>query len=213
MSDNYLDIHDFIDNEMIEKIDYIAEAFDSDFSSVLAFIIRNGVDAEYSRVMNCMMPKGGTVLPPHTPPTQDNILNNNNPEGIIYRLNNKLNISNPIVTGNSPLDKKKARKRRKSPTVPMPPKWIEDANRDTIQDKELIAYGEKHGYDWYATKEMFLNFVDHHVSRGSRFVKWRAAFQKWVRNNTVFYGKPAKKTGTVLQSYEKAKPLQELFND
>jgi hypothetical protein len=91
--------------------------------------------------------------------------------------------------------------------------WAADRDNDTLSDQVLIDYAEKHGHDWYAAKELFLAFVDHHISKGSRFVKWENAFYTWVRNDRKFNGSPAKKNGNVLSSYKNSKPMEDLFNN
>jgi hypothetical protein len=185
----------------------IATHLNTSIFDLIDALIRMGLAAEHARL--------GLSFPPHTPPFKNNINNNNNTEGIINKLNSILTKSNPIVTAKSPLEKKAEKKKNRKPKnrTPMPKAWVDDHEKDTISDEALIKYCEKHGYDWYAAKEMFLAFVDHHLARGATFVKWYNAFYGWVRNNAKFNGPPAKKTGSVIQSLKSKNPLEELFND
>jgi hypothetical protein len=156
-------------------------------------------------------------FPPHTPPFKNNIINNkNNTEGVINKISlSDLTKSNPIVSGKSPLEKKAEKKKNRKPKnkTAMPAMWVNDRAHETLKDHVLVEYCEKHGYDWYGAKELFLHFVDHHLAKGSKFVKWYNAFYMWVRNDAKFNGPPAKKVSGVIQSFEIKNTLDDLFKD
>jgi hypothetical protein len=197
----------------------IATHLNTSIFDLINALIRMGLASEHERF---------EVLssPPHTPPFKNNIINNNNTKGVINKLFLKdLTKSHPIVSGKwpgdlipgrkSPLEKKAERKNNRKPKnkTAMPKLWVDAREAGALHDEVLIDYGEKQGYDWYATKELFLSFVDYHMAKGSKFVKWNNAFYTWVRNDIKFNGPPAKKTSGVLQSLKTNQPFEGLWND
>jgi hypothetical protein len=201
-------IKDLSLGEIFGELEYLSISWGVEIITVIKYLIRVGVKMETARLeLLC--------FPPHTPPFKNKI-NIKNTEGILNKLNtNNLTKSHPIVSGKSPLEKKAARKAhgRKKNKVSMPKLWVDAREAGAIHDEVLIDYGEKQGYDWYATKELFLHFVDHHLAKGSKFVKWHNAFYMWVRNDAKFNGPPAKKNSGVLQSFETKNTLEDMFND
>jgi len=128
----------------------------------------------------------------------------------------KLNLNLKSEKSIPPLEAKRqaAEKKKKKNKTAMPKAWIDAREKETIVDQVLILYAEGQGYDWYNAKELFLAFVDHHLSRGSTFVKWEAAFYTWIRNDIKWGNKPATvKAGNVVQSYETKSPIEGLFKD
>jgi hypothetical protein len=200
----------------------IATHLNTSIFDLINALIRMGLASEHERFEVLSFPS-------HTLPFKNNIINNNNTEGVINKLSLKdLTKSNPIVSGkwpgdiipgaktgfrNSPLGKKAARKAhgKKKNKVSMPAMWVNDRAHETLKDHVLVEYCEKHGYDWYGAKELFLHFVDHHLAKGSKFVKWYNAFYMWVRNDAKFNGPPAKKVSGVLQSFEIKNTINDLF--
>ena len=208
------DLNDIVDDNMLGELEMIADAYSVDVACIIDFFLRSGINNEGFR-FSVSADLQTLSFPPHTPPFKNNI-NNNNTEGIINKLNlNSITKSNPIVSGKSPLEAKaeakKKRKRKNKTSMPLP--WRVDRENETISDQVLIEYAEEHGYDWYVAKELFLAFVDYHLAKGSTFVKWENAFYTWVRNDRKFNGSPAKKTGSVIHSFKKTNPLEDLFNE
>jgi hypothetical protein len=141
----------------------------------------------------------------------------------IYNINkektdnlSELNLNLKSEKSIPPLEAKRqaAEKKKKKNKTAMPKAWIDAREKETIVDQVLILYAEGQGYDWYNAKELFLAFVDHHLSRGSTFVKWEAAFYTWIRNDIKWGNKPVTvKAGNVVQSYETKNPIEGLFKD
>jgi hypothetical protein len=152
-----------------------------------------------------------------------NIYNNNNKEKTekLSNLNTRAqSIQSPMglsQLSTSPIEAKRQAKEKSKKVdrrVKMPKAWVDAREKETIDDQVLILYGEGQGYDWYSTKELFLAFVDHHLSKGSKFVKWESAFYTWMRNDIKWGNKPAtQKGGSVIHSYETKSPIEGLFNE
>ena len=142
-----------------------------------------------------------------------NIYNKKTKRNILPGLNLDIHSEN---SGVPPLEAKRQalKNKKKTPKKDMPKNWIDARDRETIDDPQLISYCEGQGYDWYAAKERFLAFVDHHLAKGTQFAKWDRAFMQWIRNDTKWNGKPAtQKPGSMIQSYQHRNPMGELFHD
>ena len=102
----------------------------------------------------------------------------------------------------------------KKPKRQIPKAWIDQYERQVLEDETLIAYCKKRGGDEYWAKEQFLRFVEHHMAKGSMWVRWNYAFYKWITNDIKWNGRPAtQKPGSVIQSYKPQNTMKDLFND
>jgi hypothetical protein len=146
---------------------------------------------------------------------RNNIYNNNKEkkekQKELSKLNTRAQSISPIEAKRQAKEKSKKVDRR----VKMPKAWVDAREKETIDvEGSLVSYAQTQGLDWYATKELFLAFVDHHLAKGSIFKSWDAAWRTWIRNDIKWNGKPTtQKSGSVLQSYETKSPIEGLFND
>ena len=206
---------------LVDKLEEVSIIYNINMLTSLRLCIASGIGSEISRadvIDNVSVDVLSSFPPSDSPPSGNICVKSKEPLGSLDILNNKLQISNPIVTGKSipPLEAKRQAVEKRQKNVrktSMPKKWADDRERGTIDDPVLLNYAEGQGYDWYQTKEMFLAFVDYHESKGSKFVKWNNAFFTWVRNDLRFNGPATKKVQSCDKLYKKSNPLGELFHD
>jgi len=103
------------------------------------------------------------------------------------------------------------KKGRKKPKISMPKIWVNDIEAGRMTDEKLVEIGERHGYDWHQTKELFLAFGNHHLAKDSKFVRWEKAFTTWVINDKKFHG-AANLAKPVVRSFKKSQ-LEDILDD
>ncbi len=69
--------------------------------------------------------------------------------------------------------------------------------RQTAFDRQLfgptdLAYAIGHGLSEMRARQEFANFRDYHLSKGSTFADWHAAWRKWVRNAVKWNREPVR---------------------
>lgn len=65
-------------------------------------------------------------------------------------------------------------------------------------DAAMERFAAERGFPPVEARRMFEQFCNHHQSKGSRFVSWTAAWQKWVGNQVEFRQQrgPMRRSGT-----------------
>ena len=200
---------------LTNKVEWLRVASESSNISMLTILsvsVETGIDFELRR-----SEKLSKERKERSKEKKENIYNNNKTKEeklkesyILSGLNSGEKVVPPLEAKRQAAEKRKKNVRK----VNMPKVWVDSRERDTIDDEALITYCERMGYDWYAAKEAFLAFVDHHMAKGSKFVKWNHAFFTWIRNDIKWKGGPiTQKPGSVIQSYQPKNRIGELFND
>jgi hypothetical protein len=193
--------------ELSFELEDAAIESETDTLTILSLAVASGIKYERMRAVEIRQRKKEKKQK-----KERNIYNNNNKEKVekLSNLNTRAQSISPIEAKRQTKEKSKKVDRR----VKMPKAWVDAREKETIDDQVLILYAEGQGYDWYSTKELFLAFVDHHLSKGSKFVKWESAFYTWMRNDIKWGNKPAtQKGGSVIHSYETKSPIEGLFNE
>jgi len=200
---------------IVEKLEEASIINGFDMLTMLSSAVASGIGAElYSaRLIDGRSNKERKERSKEKKEIINNIYKKKTKTNILSGLNLDIHSEN---SGVPPLEAKRqaAENKKKTPKRDMPKAWIDARDRETIEDPQLISYCEGQGYDWYAAKERFLAFVDHHLAKGTQFAKWDRAFMQWIRNDTKWNGKPAtQKPGSMIQSYQHRNPMGELFHD
>ena len=197
--------------EQIFELEDAAIESKTDMLTILSLAVASGIRYERMRADEIKQRKKEK-----NQKKERNIYTNNKETTKQKDILSKLNLNIKSEKLIPPLEAKRqaAEKKKKKNKTSMPKPWVDARERETIDDQVLILYAEGQGYDWYNAKELFLAFVDHHLAKGSKFVKWEAAFYTWLRNDIKWGRKPATHSpGSVVQSYETKNPIEGLFKD